>query len=396
LLPYLYIPWAAAHYPVVNWEEVTDWASFFRLVLRKAYGSGQLVSAPEFAGGSALDRLIALFLSFGPLFGTLVIAGLVEARQNRRWYFNFGILALAFSGVAFVAYANVNLDKPTGLFVLERFFLLAHVVAAPFAALGLQWLAQRVGTMLPRWQPWALPISAGCGLLLVGTLIAFHYRSIDQSENHIARHYAEDILASVEPGTILFAAGDDAVLALLYLQIVEHARPDVPLIAVSLIGGDWYLRQWKRRFPQIAVPFDHYDGVHTTLKQWIDANPTRRFAQVNALPDSSLDSDYWVWRRGLIFVIEPMSKDVHLAEMAQINTSLLGSQHIPSAARIKPGYDPNILANYARTPMLVGKEYEKAGPGSFAVARRGYERALAIDPSLSEAKEGLDRLARGK
>src|SRR5436190_8034614 len=86
LLPYAYVPWAAARHPAYSWGEVSSAGDLFALIMRQNYGTLHLASASH-QGGSSLDRIFALCVSFGALIGLLGILGLVYAYRHRRWYF---------------------------------------------------------------------------------------------------------------------------------------------------------------------------------------------------------------------------------------------------------------------------------------------------------------------
>src|SRR5439155_8363605 len=125
----------------------------------------------------------------------LAILGWVAAYRARRWYAWFALLAIAFAGVLFVLYANLNLAIPGARFVLERFFLLSHLLAAPLVAFGVVLLAE----LLTRRLDVRLARGALAAILVVFVVwVATRtYAVVDQSGNVVARHFAEDVLASL-------------------------------------------------------------------------------------------------------------------------------------------------------------------------------------------------------
>src|SRR5215831_11111912 len=147
LLPYAYLFLAAARHPALNWGDPSSLDNFMAVITRKHFGSGQLINAPQFQGGEPLSRILALVLSFTLPGGILLLLGIVRAYRRQRWYFWFTLLGFAFAGLAFVAYANINLAVALTQFVLERFFLLSHVVVAPLMALGVVLAAELVGRL---------------------------------------------------------------------------------------------------------------------------------------------------------------------------------------------------------------------------------------------------------
>lgn len=390
--PYLYVLWAAERHPFYNWGNISSLRDLWHMIARKGYGTRNLVPMPEYLGGSNIRRLLALCSSFGALLGLLALLGLVASWRRQRWYFWFVLLAFGFAGLFFVSLTRLNLaTAPSGLYVLERFFILPQVIIAPLVALGIALVAS-YGSYTPRLRRIALALT---GIVVIAGTVATNYRRVDQSDNRIARSFAEDVLASVEPGTVLLASGDSVVLPLTYLQAVEHARPDVAVIMLSLLPGDWYLGQLRERHPDLKVPFDHYDPSRG-LKLLIDANPERAFALIGMIPnnDNSLSESYRFRTHGLVSVIEPSGKnDMTVDELAADNGRLLARYKPPSRERINSkSFETEFLSLYALPPAQIGGSLEKVG--RTAEARSWYQRAFELDPNLPQLREALARVSR--
>ena len=384
LLPYAYVPWAAARHPAYNWGDVSSLRDLLKVIARRSYGTLHLVSVPAYSGGSPWARVVAFGASFGFVSGLLIPVGAIHACRKNRWFFWFTLLAFLGVGPFFISIANLNLaTAPSALFVLERFFLLSHVVAAPLLACGVVMIAELV--------PYRLTMAGVAFIVLLGT-VAMNYRSLDQSRNHVAHVFAEDVFASVEPGTILLASGDPVILPLIYQQVVERKRPDITLILIPLLRGDWYLRQLKERHRDLVIPFDHYDGDVHNLKMLVEANGGRPMAIIGPMPgDLSLDDGYWPMPRGLVNVIAPKTKEFSLPGLVSSNQLLFEHFRPPSPREIKAGsFESDLLADYAQPVYRIGKEYERAGDKESA--RNWYRRALVIAPGLPLAREALARL----
>jgi hypothetical protein len=390
LLPYAYIPWASARQPIVNWQDVSSMADLRDLLRRESYGTANLVSPGGFSGGSPLARVEALLTSFGWLSGFLVVAGWIEARRRARVYFWFASLAFLFAGPAFVAYANMNLDAPQALYVLERFFILPRVVVAPLTAFGVVLVGRALSRFHASLRPRAVPLTA-VAVIAASTFAAWqHYAAIDQSRNHVARHFGEDILTTLPPGALLLAGGDHIVLPLVYLQAVERQRPDVTIVLLPLLSGDWYVQQLRRRHPDLVVPFDRYDGRSANMRALVDSNAGRPVALAGLPLDDSLKGRFWYYRYGLVSLIYPLDRDVKLSEMARDNERLWNRYRLPSPGAIKTkSFERGILVNYAVPALRVGDEHLKGERR--AEARRWYERATAVAPDLPEVREALRR-----
>jgi hypothetical protein len=391
LLPYAYVPWAAAQHPAYSWGNVSSLNDLFALITRQNYGTLHLTGTSH-QGGSAVDRVFALCVSFGPFLGLLGLLGLVDAYRQHRWYFWFSLLAFIFVGPFFVIITNLNLaNTPQTIFVLERFFLLPMVIAAPLCALGIDAFGELINTYGSRLRAGRWPVVSGAVAIILVVSLLTNYRRIDQSHNHVARTYAEDVFATVEPGTILLVTGDGLSLPLLYLNVVEQVRPDVTLVLPLLLPGDWYVRHLRERHPDLAIPFQQYDGQRNNLKELIDANPGRPVAIVGALRDHSLDQDRWVYLYGLVNLLEPRSKRIMLSQMVSDTEELMQRYRPPLADSIKwKSFESEILSLYAEPARRIGEVYQSGG--QITEARVWYQRALALDPDLPDLRQTLAQL----
>jgi len=347
---------------------------------REAYNSFRLVPR-AYGGGSIWPRIATLCFSFGALMGSFALLGMIRACRHRRWYFWFSLLAFGSTGLFFAIISNVNLNIPLGAWVLERFFLLPEVVVAPLVALGVVMIADLIASSVPPWTIKSLPIVAGAlGLVLVVSLLT-NYRRIDQSRNKVARNYGEDVLASVEPGTVLFAGSDAYMFPLIYLAMAEKMRPDVILIATPLLPYRWYIAQLRARYPNLNIPFESYDP--NNFKMLIEANRDHSIAYVWLPPDASAMRDYWPRPHGLVQLIEPNSKWISVDEWASDNEQLMKRYHAPAPGGIRANtFEREILFSYSFAAWQIGTRYERSG--SKAEARMWYQRARDIDPG-SEA-----------
>jgi hypothetical protein len=393
LVPYLYIPWAASRHPFVNWGSIASATDLLRHFLRSDYGTGRLVAAGA-ASGSPLERLGDFAASFTILEGALTVLGAIEAYRHRRWFFWACALSFSLAGPAFVAYANIDVSNPPLLWALRRFFLLPHIIVAPLAAMGalslINIVASRVSGERRRVES---AVAVGAFALIV-VVIAQNYASIDQRRNHVARDFAEDVLATLQPNTVLLALGDEVVFPVTYVQAVEKQRPDVTLVMLGLFRSfGWYISQLRVRDPALTIPFDRYDPGNpaATLRALVAANPTRQFALVGAPTDASLTNSYWLFHTGLVDQVEPMSKDIGLAVAAEENNRLLRIYRLPDTARIRRNtFEIGILAKYANAPAAMGDQFALAHLDQQAEA--WYRRALGVDPEAVEARNALARL----
>lgn len=77
----------------------------------------------------------------------------------------------------------------------------------------------------------------------------------DRTENWIAREYAWNLLAGLDPGAIVFTNGDNDTFPLWYLQEVEGVRRDVTVVNLALVNLPWYVKQLKAAEKPLPVSY---------------------------------------------------------------------------------------------------------------------------------------------
>ena len=394
LLPYAYVPWASAHHPPYNWGNVSSFGDLFGLITRRIYGSAHLISVAGYTGGSAIARILALCASFRPLAAALILLGMVQAYRRQRWYLWFSLIAFVCVGPLFVWITDLNLaTAPSALFVLQRFFLLSHVVLAPLLAFGVLFIMETIASSADALRPAYLALIAAVGLSAVVAAILMNYSKIDQSHNSIARGSGEDVFATAEPDSIFLATGDAVLAPLLYLQAVENMGPHLTVVMLPLLAATWYLHQLRERHSDLVIPFDRYDAQSNNLKMLVEANANRRtyFAGTIGNEDHSLDREYGAYQSGLLSILEPKSKRRRIQEMANDTETLLKRYHPPPAQAVrKESFEGDILMLYTWPAFQIASNYEHVSDKD--AARKWYERALALNPDFKPAREGLARL----
>jgi transmembrane protein TMEM260 (protein O-mannosyltransferase) len=393
LLPYAYVPWASAHHPAYNWGNVSSIRDLIAVIRRKTYGTGHLVSVPEYRGGSAVARVAALLSSLGLTSLALTLLGALAAYRRARWYFWFSVIAFIFAGPFFVWITNLDLaTAPSALFILQRFFLLSQVILAPLVAFGVLWIARLIRRHAPQLAVSPSRLVAGGSLIAVTLIVLTNYRHIDQSRNFIERRFVEDVWATTEPGSILLARGDIA-FALMYFQKVEHTGKGTQIVLIPLLSTDWYVHQLREEHSDLIVPFDRYDVINNNLKKFVEANNDRRICIAGTLgnDDHSLDDVYWPYQRGLLLIVEPRSKAIPLQQMIEENKRLLDHYRPPAPNAIRADtFESDILTMYAWPAFRIGTDCARVGLKE--EARTWYQRALGINPRLSQARDALTRL----
>lgn len=236
---YLYLPWAAAGDPPVNWGDPRTWQGFWWLV------SGQLYQGYVLAVGleDALVRLRAgsatLLRDFWPWGVALALYGIGLVWRRQRWIVVGGGLSL----FLITAWA-VGYDASDSLWPLVQAWLLIALAAG----LGLVGLTRRLAASFRWGRPVALAI---CLALLVIPLLAY-WQDQDLRRDQEAELFLAATWQSVEPDALVVAAGDRATFSLWYARYGRYDRPDVIVVSRDLWPLASYRETVARAHPELA------------------------------------------------------------------------------------------------------------------------------------------------
>jgi len=266
LLPYAYLPLAAADPARFAWGAPRDAASMLAYVGGGDYRHNQGIELGDWL--SHLGELALWGAENGVLplivVGAIGFFALGRARGQLGWLV---VVAPALC-VAFVA-ANVvfHPDVPD-----YRGYYLGPLWLAGAGLAAASQHAFRSGGRRAR---------LAAGLALVPALALFassgHLGGV-RDHPSLARLLATSALEEAPSGAILVVAADHHVAPLLYLQEVEGARPDVTVVAMGLASSSWYWDHLAARHPdleQFALTAPG-DGRAARVRRLLAANPERR------------------------------------------------------------------------------------------------------------------------
>jgi hypothetical protein len=392
LLPYAYLPWAAARDTTWNWSDISSPADLIDHLLRRGYGTGSLIADARFQGGAIVERLTDWGRSFTPVEAALIALGALQAYRTQRAFLVFTFVAAGFAGPLFIVISNANVAEATVRIILERFFILSHVTLAPLAAFGVLFIAERAARVASA-RATAARVAGAAAVVGAAAIAMFVFADVDESEDHIARTYAEDLLASTRQNAILFISGDPVVFPIAYLQTIEGSRPDVTVVTLPLTRAEWYVRQLRRAHPDLVLTYPSYGTSPATMRALIEPNGRRPLGLKAELLDNSTAELYWVYRHGVMLDLRPFTENVDLQAYADDSGALL-ARYRPPAPAFAAGRPWVALAlqDYALVPYFVGHEFELGK--RYADARTWYQRALQIDPTLAAARDALAKLPR--
>ncbi len=388
MLPYSYIPFAASHHPIVNWDNVHDLRSFLHLVLRQDYGTFQ---AGIFEKPTLLQRLVTLKVYSLYLISQVTIPvvlvsflGFVTLWKKERIVSIALFLAFLLSGPVFIAYAGFPLTGSFILGVYERFFLLSSIVLLIPFSVGILWIATRLSSILSR--KIYISVFQLVFFLIPLALLLYNFPKTDLSSVMVGDTYAEDLLNSLPQNSLLVFSGDTLVFNTWYVHYVRHVRPDITLYN---FGGE------VQNASSRLTPIQRVENKLNTLVATLIENAKERpvFSSVLLEPTNDRKKITWI-PYGLVYKLSSSSdglpgKDAYVPDQKRLWSMF----HLPTQEEMKKNVFHNLTiaafpTAFSDAALTTGTFiYTKYADSEDAMSY--YQKALALDPGNAKAYETL-------
>ncbi|HTH82880.1 MAG TPA: DUF2723 domain-containing protein [Mucilaginibacter sp.] len=239
------------------------------------HGIGGNWTSGLFDSARHLPKSIVGNVTYTPLYALPLIIGLlgmIYHFKRRKKDALIIILLFFFTGLAIVLYVNQASIQPRerdysyvgsfyaftiwiGLGVIALADMARRKMNARFSAIAAIMICMAVGPVLLASKEW---------------------KDHDRSTKWTAHDMAVNYLQSCPKNAILFDAADNETYALWYAQEVENVRPDVRIVNVSLLSGDWSIKQMQRKINAadavpITMPFSKYQSGTRDVIRFNDA-----------------------------------------------------------------------------------------------------------------------------
>jgi hypothetical protein len=400
LLPYLYLPIAAAGDPPLNWGNPQTLDAFIRLVTRADYGGVQFFASG--AHGSVLDNLAVFFGYLPDAFGAgacvLAVAGMWALRRARVVGLAL-VVSFLVAGPLFMVYANPPLPAGLARGVVARFYILPSVPFAVVAGLGAFEILSAVQLVFASARVRRLaPLVAGAAavvlLALPVTAAAAHWTEADQSGNYLTRNLTEDLLRPLEPNAILLTVGDVSIQGSWYIQHAESYRPDVTVVAVPLLASAWYVQQLHRQHPDVVIPPGPFDAANSAdIGKLVDANIAHRPVYYVGPLGGKLPAGYDELRVGFARKMVPKGQGPDPFAYARAHLAELESFKFPTRTYAAWTWEASESDSYSTVAFDIANALETVDR---AQAEAWYRRAISLGPDNSGPYKNLAILINGE
>lgn len=398
LLPYLYLPIAAAGNPVINWNNIHSVDDFFHHVLRRDYGT--------FSAGAFRDPfvdaklvivktyLLSLWHSLTVPVLVLVTVGILHGMRKYRAISIGIILSALVSGPFFVIYSGFPISDYFVLGVAERFYLLSHVILLLFVPLGFEAVYSFCSHVFSR------KIYAKA-LLLVFILIPIlmfkvNFPKNDLSKTRLGTDYAKDYLRNLPKGAVLFLSGDTRSFNIWYVYYILKFRNDIRLVQIGNFGID--SAYFNKTYYDLKknTGFSDSDLFINSLLE------IEKKDQVYSVTATNIPKQSYIWLPiGMSNKLFKKSEIPTRNEYKKILANQFKNVSIPYDATLLPSERNYILrsvvSSYAASLFNIGETYYTIY-SDIDSAEIYYKSALLVDPTSSYPYSGLAKTLnlRGK
>ena len=117
----------------------------------------------------------------------------------------------------------------------------------------------------------AIIVTAVCLFAVPVNMAAQNWDDHNRSGRYATIAHAKNYLSTCAPNAILFTYGDNDTFPLWYAQEVEGFRRDIRIVNLSLLAGDWYIDQMKRKaYESDGVPISFTkDQYHAGVRDFV-------------------------------------------------------------------------------------------------------------------------------
>lgn len=418
---YAYLPLAASRAPIISWGNPRSLQEIWWHVTGRQY---QVFFAftPTTLGKQFLEfgrmALREFGWSWAPLTLVLGVAGFASVFKRDRTTFWFLALMIG-ANLAYALSYDIAEDK-------DAYYLPAFISIAIAAGFGLRWLIQLY--LSKSSQTKGVYLAAAFPVLIASAIaLAGNWPFNNRRHYFVAHDYVENLLAAIEPNGLLLTFDWQVASPMLYAQEVEQQRRDVKVIDVNLLRRSWYFDYLRRAYPGLIERsrgkidayvedlkgWEHDPIIYATdrmlnrritvlFEEMIQAIVTNenRVAPVYITSDvpfaDKRDSELTKWinqtyqlvPQGLVFNLagDPSfhdSRDVQLQTRGLADGTLRFEKDDVVSLKLLPVYI-SMLQNRGRY-LAIYNQHERA----IAV----FKQALALDPSLPLAKQGIEESA---
>ena len=417
ILVYSYLPWAASRSPAMNWGNPRSLQEIWWHITGRQYRVFFSFS-PAAMGTQFAEFCRMLLREFGfawlPVALFLAVAGLASAYKRDRTAFWF-LLLIVIADLAYALSYEIAEDK-------DAYYLPAFISIAIAAGLGIYWLLQRIASKSSAI--WKSYVAAAAAIVLTSaTAFGANWPFNNRRHYFIANDYVENLFSTIAPNGLVLTQDWQVASPMFYVQEIEQRRGDVKLLDINLLRRSWYfdylkhahpdlmersrekidpyvtiLKQWERDPAAFSRSQDLTQGISMAFLEMIQAmvrneikiapvyitNDVLTADSLNSYLTRWIPQNYQLVPQGLVFNLTTdqsfhESTDPHLRIRGLADGTVRFAKDDVANLKILPAY----------TRMLTNRGKYLASFNQHERAIQAFKEALALDPNLAPAQQGL-------
>ncbi len=383
---YLFLPIRSAQNPTANWGDPSASArNFYRVLTRADYGGVRLhpEKSPTEQNASTVAKNIFNFLKVSTedisgngyvfsnilkiawIFGTLIYIYFVI---DKKLFWTLFLLWF-FSGPVFFVVSNLPLSDKTSLPILEPYLIMPSIIFMVWYSFALFYGYTVISKLLKVSEKIIIV------LVFVGLSGLFLYRLPQLSKRYefIGYDYSKDLLKTLPKNSVLFNPDDTTTFTLKYQQDCLQKRKDVKLAV--FYKTLWGYQQLKKKYPEILPEYEIKSGIEleaTLLSYNFERFP---FYSDNI---SKIPPNYKITPRGILYSNSDISSSEKMFDFYILPPRTFGKKRFFTNQIIN-----YYSAGYNNLGLVFNEKklYNKSVPL--------FEKAISVDPSLSQAYNNL-------
>ncbi len=414
---YAYLPFAASRSPLINWGNPRSLQEIWWHITGRQYRVF-LSFTPIMMGAQFVEFCRMLLREFGPAWLplplALALAGFATAYRQDRTTFWF-LLFIVVANLAYDLSYEIAEDK-------NAYYLPVFISIAISAGFGIRWLIQLAAVKSMSFAK-SLAVAAIAVLLTSATAFTANWPFNNRRHYFIAHDYVENLLSAIESNGLLLTQDWQVASPMFYAQQIEQLRRDVKVVDANLLRRSWYFDYLRRTYPDlIERSREKIETFVEDLKAWerdpaafkSNALLTQKISTAFLemiqsivtnesgvgpvyitrdllLPDTTngevtrwLSQNYQLVPQGLLF---NLAKDSGFHDSPDVRLETRGLAD--GTVRFEQDDVVNLKILSAYTSMLINRGRYLAAFNQHERAIIAFQEALALDPNLAAAREGL-------
>ncbi len=389
LVPYIYVPIAASHNPILNWDNASTLQNFINLILRRDYGT---FTAGSFQRPVYELRVLLLKNYLGSIVASLTLpvivislTGVLYVLKKQAYITLLLAVVIIISGPFFIVYAGFPISNTFILATVERFYLLSEVLLFLFFPWGLLAIKTFFLTVFSK-KIYATILL--CAFFLIPILLL--NKNMDKtnlSKVTLGTEFGKSFLKNLPQNAVLLVEGDTKSFNVWYVHFVLKYRPDVEVIQMGnfAIRNDFFDSFYKKGKKVMSVE----DDLNDFFKTVIDISSKRPVytTTIIKLPNTNYK---WI-PVGTVAILTRKDNQPSRQEYGDLVAYHFKNIEIPERGKLTIAERNLTLSDiptyYADSLVKIGDTLHN-DYGDYQAAIKYYKYATVVDPTYSKGYIG--------